>query len=448
MTSFPYTDPTPDALLASRPSLRMDARDGLLFEDVPVYQIAQALGSPCWITGAGTLRRRAADLKAAFTARKLPMSFHFAVKAQDHQATLRLLKDCGYGVDIVSGGEMTRALTAGIPPEAIVFSGVGKSDDELRAAITARIGQINVESAEELYRLAALADALPNADNFRVRVTLRVNPDVDAQTHDKITTGRADDKFGIAYDQALTLYAEAQRLSSLRVIGLAVHLGSQMLAAEPFRKGYQRLADMVRALRSQGYPVETVDCGGGLGISYRDEVAPAPEMLAGVIAETLGDLDVSLGLEPGRWLAAPTSLFVTTIIETKAGNPARGIPDFLIVDGGMNDLARPAMYDSWHGIIPVSPTTLHSPLKPWHVVGPVCESSDVFARNRPLPANLQRGDMLAFLDAGAYGAVMSSTYNSRPFAAQAMVDNGRWACTRTRQTVEELIAAETLPNWL
>ncbi|WP_249110109.1 diaminopimelate decarboxylase [Neokomagataea anthophila] len=448
MTSFPYTDPTPDALLASRPSLRMDARDGLLFEDVPVHQIAQTIGTPCWITGAGTLRRRAADLKAAFTARKLPMSFHFAMKAQDHQATLRILKDCGYGVDIVSGGEMTRALTAGIAPEAIVFSGVGKSDDELRAAITARIGQINVESAEELYRLAALADAMPNRDNFRMRVTLRVNPDVDAQTHDKITTGRADDKFGIAYDQALALYAEAQGFSSLRVIGLAVHLGSQMLAAEPFRKGYQRLADMVRTLRGQGHPVETVDCGGGLGISYRDEIAPAPDMLAGVIAETLGDLDVALGLEPGRWLAAPTGLFVTTIIETKAGNPERGTPDFLIVDGGMNDLARPSMYDSWHGILPISPTATHSPLKPWHVVGPVCESSDVFARNRPLPANLKRGDMLAFLDAGAYGSVMSSTYNSRPFAAQAMVDNGRWAPTRKRQTLEELIAAETLPDWL
>ncbi|GBR51612.1 diaminopimelate decarboxylase [Neokomagataea thailandica NBRC 106555] len=448
MTSTLYTDPTPNDLLASRPSLRMDPRDGLLFEDVPVEHIARELGTPCWITGAGTLRRRAADLKAAFTARDLPMSFHFAMKAQDHQATLRILKDCGYGVDIVSGGEMARALAAGIAPEAIVFSGVGKSDQELRAAIAARIGQINVESVEELYRLAALAEEAPSSDGFRIRVTLRVNPDVDAQTHDKISTGRADDKFGIAYDQALSLYVEAQKFRAIHVIGLAVHLGSQMLAAEPFRRGYERLAEMVRALRSQGQTVEIVDCGGGLGISYRDEIAPAPDMLAGVIAETLGGLDVTIGLEPGRWLAAPTGLFITRVIETKAGNPARGTPDFLIVDGGMNDLARPAMYDSWHGIVPVSPTLAHDTLKPWHVVGPVCESSDVFARNRPLPTKLQRGDLVAFLDAGAYGSVMSSTYNSRPFVAQALVDNGRWSCIRKRQSIAELIAAETLPDWL
>ncbi|EHH69342.1 diaminopimelate decarboxylase [Gluconobacter morbifer] len=437
--SDPSTDPSLLDLLASRPSLRMDVRDGLLFEGVPLHVIAAAAGTPCWITGAGTLCRRAQALKSAFEARGLPVSYHFAMKSQDHQATLTILRQCGFGVDIVSGGEMQRALHAGIPSSGIVFSGVGKSDAELRAAIEHDIAQVNVESVEELYRLDEMARACGKV----ARAALRVNPDVDAQTHDKISTGRAGDKFGIEHRRAVTLYGEATALKNVRLVGLAVHLGSQMVTAEPFREGYTRLAEMVRELRALGHTVESVDCGGGLGIRYRDEIAPAPDMLAGVIAETLGNLDVRLSIEPGRWLSGPTGLLLTRVIETKAGNP-----DFAVIDAAMNDLARPALYESWHGILPVAPTALQADTKPWDVVGPVCESSDIFARDRALPASLNRGDLVVLLDTGAYGSVMSSTYNTRPLAAQVLVDNGRWDIIRQRQTVAELIAAETVPAWL
>ena len=433
------SEPTLNDLLTSRPPLEVNARDGLLFEGVPLHVIAAVAGTPCWITGAGTLRRRANALKAAFEARKLPMHFHFAMKSQDHQATLTILRECGYGVDIVSGGEMTRALHAGIKPDGIVFSGVGKSDLELRAAVEHGIRQINVESVEELYRLNDIARACGKI----APAALRVNPDVDAQTHDKISTGRAGDKFGIEHRRAVELYAEAAALEHVELVGLAVHLGSQMLTAEPFRQGYSRLADMVREIRAFGHTVKTVDCGGGLGIRYQDEIAPPPEMLAGVIAETLGDLGVELSIEPGRWLSAPTGILLSRVIETKAGNP-----DFVVIDAAMNDLARPALYDSWHGILPVAPAAFNDALKPWDVVGPVCESSDIFAKDRVLPASLKRGDLVALLDTGAYGSVMSSTYNSRPFAAQVLVDNGRWEITRQRQSVEDLIAAETVPDWL
>ena len=431
-------DPALADLLASRPSLQTDVRDGLMFEGVPLHVIAAAVGTPCWITGAGTLRRRADSLRAAFEARNLPVSFHFAVKSQDHQATLTVLHQCGYGADIVSGGEMKRALTAGIPAANIVFSGVGKTDAELRMAVEQDIAQVNVESVEELYRLDQIAGSMGRV----ARAALRVNPDVDANTHDKISTGRAGDKFGIEHARAVSLYSEASGLRSVKLVGLAVHLGSQMLTAQPFRLGYQRLADMVREIRSFGGIVESIDCGGGLGIRYRDETAPAPEMLAGVIAETLGDLDVRLSVEPGRWLSAPTGILLSRVIETKAGNP-----EFVVIDAAMNDLMRPALYDSWHGILPVAPQHFTAPVSPRDVVGPVCESSDIFARDRALP-DLERGDLVALLDTGAYGAVMSSTYNSRPFATQVMVDDHRWQIIRERQTVEELIAAESVPDWI
>lgn len=439
LPSDPATDPSFSDMLETRPSLKMDARDGLLFEGVPLHVIAAAVGTPCWITGAETLRRRAKALRAAFEARNLPVTMHFAMKSQDHQATLTILRQCGYGVDIVSGGEMQRALHAGIQPSGIVFSGVGKSDAELRAAVEHDIAQINVESVEELYRLDDIARACGRV----ARAALRVNPDVDADTHDKISTGRAGDKFGIEHRRAVALYGEAASLKNVRLVGLAVHLGSQMLTAGPFREGYARLADMVREIRAAGHTVEAVDCGGGLGIRYRDEIAPSPDMLAGVIAETLGDLDVRLSIEPGRWLSAPTGILLTRVIETKAGNP-----DFVVLDAAMNDLARPSLYESWHGIMPVAPSGLTSPTKLWDIVGPVCESSDIFARDRALPVDTKRGDLIALLDTGAYGSVMSSTYNTRPLAAQVLIDNGKWEIIRQRQSVAELIAAETVPEWL
>ncbi|WP_256888190.1 diaminopimelate decarboxylase [Acidomonas methanolica] len=434
-------DPDPLNLLASRPSLRMDAQAGLLFEDVPLHLVARTLGTPCWVTGAGTLRRRTRNLKTAFVEAGLDVAIHYALKANDHLATLTVLREEGCGADVVSGGELRRAIHAGFAPEDIVFSGVGKTRAEMALALHLGVGQINVESAEELHRLSQVA---AGADQT-ARVALRVNPDIDAGTHDKISTGRAGDKFGIAWDQAATLYAEAAALPGLEPVGLAVHIGSQILSPAPFRAAFARVAALVRQLRAEGMTVRAVDCGGGLGIRYRDEIAPPPAALAGAIKETLGALDVALAVEPGRWIAAPAGVLLSSVIDMK--RTPDGAPDFLILDAAMNDLARPALYESWHGILPLSPERLHVDPTPQTVVGPVCESSDVFAEARPLPP-LREGDLVAILDTGAYGSVMSSTYNSRPFAAQAMVENGAWQPIRTRQPVEALWADETLPDWL
>ncbi|GEL01581.1 diaminopimelate decarboxylase [Swaminathania salitolerans] len=434
-------DPDIMNLLASRPSLHMDAQDGLIFEGVPLQTIASQMGTPCWVMGAGTLRRRTRNLRKAFTERGLGMSIHYALKANDHLATLAVLRQEGCGADIVSGGELRRACQAGIHPGDIVFSGVGKTDAELNLALQEDIGQINVESAEELRRLSRLATAAGAV----ARVALRVNPHVDADTHDKISTGRLGDKFGIDWAEAPALYREGCALPGLEMIGLATHIGSQILTAAPFRAAYARIAEMVIGLRQEGLPVHAVDCGGGLGIRYRDELAPPPSILAGAIAETLGSLDLRLAIEPGRWIAAPAGVLLTSVIGLKAQR--EGISDFAIVDAAMNDLARPSLYDSWHGMIPLAPDLAYAETAPLSVVGPVCESSDVFARDRALPP-LRPDDRIAILDTGAYGAVMSSTYNARPRAAQVMVENGAWEVITPRQRLESLWADDSIPEWL
>ncbi|MCL1511162.1 diaminopimelate decarboxylase [Parasaccharibacter sp. TMW 2.1884] len=437
MTST-HPDPTFQTLLNNHPNLSYEGRQGLVMDGTSLTDIAREHGTPCWVISADTLRQRAHALQDAFRARNLPIHCHFAVKAQDHQACLTVLAQCGFGADVVSGGELRRALAAGIRARDIVFSGIGKTDDELELAIHHQIGQINVESVEELHRLNALAQNMQQ----RTRIAFRVNPDIDAQTHSKITTGRAEDKFGIAHDAIPALYRKAQTdMHGVELVGLAVHLGSQMVTAAPFRKGYERIAALVRTLREDGLRVSDIDCGGGLGIAYRNEQAPPPAMLADVIAETLGDLDVQLHVEPGRWLAAPAGVLLARVIDVK--DAARR---FVIIDAGMNDLVRPAMYDSWHGILPLNEpdTTTEECVD---VVGPICESSDIFARQRSLPP-LKKGDLVALLDAGAYGTVMSSTYNSRPLAAQVMIEGGRKAIIRRRQTLEELLAQEAVPDWL
>ncbi len=437
MTST-HPDPTFQTLLNNHPNLSYEGRQGLVMDGTSLTDIAREHGTPCWVISADTLRQRAHALQDAFRARNLPIHCHFAVKAQDHQACLTVLAQCGFGADVVSGGELRRALAAGIRARDIVFSGIGKTDDELELAIHHQIGQINVESVEELHRLNALAQNMQQ----RARIAFRVNPDIDAQTHSKITTGRAEDKFGIAHDAIPALYRKAQTdMHSVELVGLAVHLGSQMVTAAPFRKGYERIAALVRTLREDGLHVSDIDCGGGLGIAYRNEQAPPPAMLADVIAETLGDLDVQLHVEPGRWLAAPAGVLLARVIDVK--DAARR---FVIIDAGMNDLVRPAMYDSWHGILPLNEpdTTTEECVD---VVGPICESSDIFARQRSLPP-LKKGDLVALLDAGAYGTVMSSTYNSRPLTAQVMIEGGRKAIIRRRQTLEELLAQEAVPDWL
>ena len=430
-------DPTTAELLAARPALRMHAQDGLLLEGVPLAAIAQSAGTPCWVMSAGTLRTRLAALQAAL--RPVGAHVHYAVKANDHLAVLRLMAAGGAGADVVSGGELSRALHAGMPPGRIVFSGVGKRPAELLQAVRSGIAQINVESAEELDMLCAAASEAGRV----VDVALRVNPDVDAGTHAKITTGRADNKFGVGLADAAALYARAAGLPGVRPVGLALHIGSQIGAMAPYRAAYARAAGLVRALRAAGHSVTRMDCGGGLGIGYRDEAEGSPAALAGAIAATLGSMDLHLIVEPGRWLAGPAGLLLAAVVLEKTTAGRR----FTVLDAAMNDLLRPALYDSWHGIVPVGAADALGPVSFSDVVGPVCETGDTFARRRALPA-LRRDAVVAILDTGAYGSVMSSTYNARPLAAQAMVDGDRWAVIRPRQPIPALWADEMVPAWL
>lgn len=434
-------DPSFAELIAARPHLSMHALDGLTMEEVPLARVAAAVGTPTWVYSAGTLRRRARALRAALDGAGLRASIHFAVKANTNLAVLRVLAAEGLGADVVSEGELRAARAAGIPASGIVFSGVGKTERELRLALAEDILQINAESAEELEALSALAASMGRT----ARVALRVNPDVDARTHAKITTGKSENKFGVAIDDAPALYVRMAELPGIEPVGVAVHIGSQITSGmAAYRAAYARLAELVKALRARGLPVKHVDCGGGLGIPYRDEPAPAPEALAGAIKATLGEFGLPVMLEPGRWIAGPAGILLASVVLQKQGAARR----FLVLDAAMNDLVRPAMYDAWHGILPVAPTALAAPLAPADVVGPVCETGDTFARGRALPTSMQPGDLVAFLDAGAYGAVMSSSYNMRPLAAEVLVDGARFAVVRDRQDFSQLLAGNRLPDWL
>jgi len=409
------------------------------FPKNPLGQIARELGTPTWVYGAGTIRARLAALAAALRDAGLDAHIHYAVKANDHLAILRLMRAGGAGADVVSQGEFLRARAAGTDAADIVFSGVGKSAAELRVALEQGIGQINVESAEELDMLSAIAASMGRT----ARVALRVNPDVDAGTHAKISTGRARDKFGIAYAEIPALYARAASLPGIRPVGIATHIGSQILSLAPYRAAYARMAALVRTLRAAGQVVDIVDCGGGLGIGYRDEPGLNPAALAGALRGAFHNLDVQLLLEPGRWLIGPAGVLLASVVLVKRTPGAR----FVVLDAAMNDLVRPAMYDAWHGILPISPVAALAPASPADIVGPVCETGDTFARARML-ADVAAGDFVALLDAGAYGAVMSSTYNARPLAAAAMVDGERWAAIRPRQDFAELWAHEAVPDFL
>ncbi len=429
-------DPSAAELIAARPSLRMDARDGLLFEDVALADIAAAHGTPTWVYGAGTLRGRAELLQRAFP----DVAIHYALKANDHLAVLSVLAALGLGADIVSEGEMIRAFRGGFTPARTVFSGVGKTEDALSLAAAHGIGQVNVESAEELAMLSAVAARVGG----RVRVALRVNPEVDAATHDKIATGRRGDKFGIPVGDIFALYAHGATLPGIEMCGLAVHIGSQIFAMSPYKAAYDKLADLVRALRDAGLPVQAVDCGGGLAVAYRGEPAPLPEAWAATIIGAFGGLDLALSIEPGRWIAAHAGILLTRVIRTRRQGMARPLH---ILDAAMNDLARPALYDAWHGVVPVSPVALHAQPEEADLAGPVCESSDILARARMMPP-LDSGSLVAILDAGAYGAVMSSTYNARPQAAQVMVHDGAAALIRPRGAPEDLWRDERIPAGL
>ena len=432
-------DPTTAELIAARPHLSMHAMDGLLMEGVPLNAVADEVGTPTWVLSAGSIRGRLHALQAAFTEANLPARVHYAVKANDHLAVLRIMAGGNAGADVVSGGELQRARLGGIAPGHIVFSGVGKTEWELRLALEAGVGQINVESAEELAMLSGIAASMGSV----ARVALRINPDVDAGTHAKITTGRADNKFGVAYGSAAALYAHAAGLPGIEPVGLALHIGSQILSMTPYRAAYARAAELVRDLRAMGQIVRMVDCGGGLGIGYRDEPVASPAAFAGAIRATLGGMDLELAVEPGRWLVGSAGLLLASVVLVKSTGNRR----FVVLDAAMNDLLRPAMYDAWHGVVPLSAADAVQPVTPADIVGPVCESGDTFARGRALPA-LARNARLAILDAGAYGSVMSSTYNARPLAAEVLVDGDRWSVIRARQPLEALWAGETVPDWL
>ncbi len=432
-------DPTTAELIAARPHLSMHAMDGLLVEGVPLNAVADQVGTPTWVLSAGSIRGRLRALRTALAEAGLPARVHYAVKANDHLAVLRIMAQGGAGADVVSGGELQRARLGGIATDHIVFSGVGKAEWELRLALEAGVGQINVESAEELAMLSGIAQGMGRV----ARVALRINPDVDAGTHAKITTGRADNKFGIAYDVAAALYVHAAALPGIEPIGLALHIGSQILSMAPYRAAYARTAELVRTLRAAGQIVRMVDCGGGLGIGYRDEPVASPAAFAGAIRATLGGMDLSLAVEPGRWLVGSAGLLLASVVLVKPTGSRR----FVVLDAAMNDLLRPAMYEAWHGIVPVSAVDAVQPVAEADIVGPVCESGDTFARGRALPP-LARNARLAILDAGAYGSVMSSTYNARPLAAEVLVDGERWSVIRARQPIEALWAGETVPDWL
>jgi diaminopimelate decarboxylase len=412
-------------------------RRGELFaEAVSVARIAEAVGTPFYLYSAGALRGRYAEFAAAF-APDTPM-ICYAVKANSNQAVLRVFAGVGAGADVVSEGELRRALLAGIPPQRIVFSGVGKTTAELNAALDADIHQINIESLPELRRLSQIA-----AERGQVaRVAIRVNPDIDAQTHSDITTGRKEDKFGVAYSEAMAAYRLAAELPGVEPVGLAVHIGSQIVSLAPSRAAFERIAELVVALRDAGLAVRQVDLGGGLTIPYGDEVPAAPVAYAAMVREIFGGLDLDLAFEPGRFMVADGGILVSSVIYIKEGERR-----IVVVDAALNDLVRPAMYKAEHRIIPVQEAAADAAISPADVVGPVCETTDTFTRDRPLPP-LAEGELVAFLTAGAYGAVMSSTYNTRPLVPEVLVDGDRFAVIRARPSYDDLLALDIVPDWL
>ena len=412
-------------------------RGGRLFaEEVPVAEIAAAVGTPFYLYSAGALVDRYSAFAAAFRPAR-PMVC-YAVKANSNLAVLRVFAGLGAGADVVSEGELRRVLAAGIPPARIVFSGIGKTAAELEAALAVDIHQINVESIPELRALSDIAGARRKT----ALVALRVNPDVDALTHAKISTGKKGNKFGVDIDEAAAAYRLAAELPGIEPVGLAVHIGSQLTNLAPYRAAFERMAELVLELRALGYPVRRLDLGGGLGIRYHAEDAITPAAYAALVRETVGSLDLELAVEPGRFLCGPTGLLISRVVYVKDGATRR----FVILDAAMNDLIRPAMYDAWHDIVPIE-LPANAAFAPADVVGPVCETGDTFATARDLP-QLAEGDLVAFTNAGAYGAVMSSTYNSRLLVPEVLVSGGRFAIVRPRPSYEQMLAADAIPDWL
>jgi diaminopimelate decarboxylase len=415
-------------------------RDGTLHaEDVPLPEIAEAVGTPFYVYSTATLTRHYQLFKDALDG--VPNMVCYAMKANSNQAVLKVLADLGAGMDVVSGGEYARAKAAGVPGDRIVFSGVGKTREEIRAALSGGIRQFNIESEPEMLAISQVATSL----GVTAPVTIRVNPDVDARTHEKIATGKSENKFGIPIARAREVYALAASLPGLEVIGIDVHIGSQLVELEPFEQAYKKVAELTRTLRADGHDIRRLDLGGGLGIPYTrsNEAPPLPLDYGALIKRSVEGLDVEVEIEPGRLIAGNAGLLVSSVIYLKEGEGR----NFLILDAAMNDLVRPSMYSAHHDIDPVIEPAPGTERAAFDIVGPVCESGDTFAKGRE-STPLAAGDLVAFRSAGAYGAVMASEYNTRPLIPEVLVKGDQFAVIRPRPTFDEMINRDIVPEWL
>ena len=415
-------------------------RNGILHaEDVAITEIAAAVGTPFYVYSQATLTRHFRVFDEALNG--MNHLICYAMKANSNIAILKILGDLGAGMDVVSGGEYLRAKAAGISGDKIVFSGVGKTREEMALAIKNGIRQFNVESEAELKVLNEVALSL----GAIAPITLRVNPDVDAKTHAKIATGKSENKFGIPILKAQEVYSIAASMEAIDVVGIDVHIGSQLTDLEPFRLAYKKVAELTKVLRQDGHNIRRLDLGGGLGIPYEssNQSPPLPEDYAKVIHETVGDLDCEIEIEPGRLLTGNAGLMVSSVIYNKSGEGR----DFMIVDAAMNDLIRPALYEAYHEIIPVIESTENSETQDYDIVGPVCETGDTFANKRALTP-VADGEMVAFRSAGAYGAVMASEYNTRPLIPEILVHGDQFSIIRDRPSIETIIKRDIIPDWL
>ncbi|HQR15210.1 MAG TPA: diaminopimelate decarboxylase [Nitrospira sp.] len=413
-------------------------RNGELYcEDVPLSRIAKEVGTPCYVYSHHTLVRHFRVYDGAF--KNIPHIVAFAMKANSNLAVLRLMAKEGSGVDIVSGGELFRAMKAGVPASKIVFAGVGKKPEEIREALKADILMFNVESSAELQAINEVATSM----GVKARVALRINPDIDPKTHPYISTGLKKSKFGIAADRAIEEFKNAAAFSSIKVVGLHAHIGSQLTQVTPFVESLKKVLTMVQTLAEQGIPLRYVNIGGGLGITYSDETPPEPKDLAEAISPLVRDLKCVLIMEPGRVIVGNAGVMLTKVLYAKDGEAKR----FLIVDAAMNDLIRPSLYDAYHDIRPVYEKVTHGEKKTVDVVGPVCESGDFLAKDRVMPA-MGAGDLMAVMSAGAYGFVMSSNYNSRPRVPEVLVHEGQYHVIRSRESYDDLIRGEEVPEFL
>jgi diaminopimelate decarboxylase len=415
-------------------------RNGVMHaEDVPLPDIARQVGTPFYCYSTATLVRHFRVFQGALAG--LPTMVCYAMKANSNQAVIRTLVEEGAGMDVVSEGELRRALAAGCPADRIVFSGVGKTAREILLAVETGIHCFNVESEPELEQISAIARSRGKV----ARIAIRVNPDVDARTHAKITTGKSENKFGIPFERARDVYRFAATLPGVKVSGVDMHIGSQITDMAPYDAAYERLADLVRLLREDGHEIEHVDAGGGLGIPYRleENAPPAPAEYAAIVKKRLGNLGCTIFFEPGRVLVGNAGILVSEVIYIKTG----AAKNFVILDAAMNDLIRPTLYEAHHDILPIAQARPDGETVVADVVGGVCETGDYLALGRRLPA-LKAGDRVAVMTAGAYGAVQGSTYNTRPLAPEILVRGNEWAVVRPRQTFEELIGLDRIPDWL